>query len=281
MSDIATVLKGEFRHPRNMHQGSGGSIHNDATASKLGFKGGTVPGSVHMDQFVPLILQTYGEAWFERGDISTYFTQATVDNEAVRVELAPGPERARLTMFNEPGAVILEGTASLAMPDQGSELLKRMEMQEPVKPGRLRILGDIAVGDENRDLIVQVPIEHLKRTLENITETVPAYADNVLPPSQVVHLAHLTRTSAMAKQKPAVGLFGALQVQQLRGPFRAGVDYRARTRILKLTESPRTENVWYDVTFQEASGGDDVGSMLYCLRFMKASSPLWAEQTAS
>ena len=281
MNDIATVLKGEFRHPRNMHQGSGGSIHNDATASKLGFKGGTVPGSVHMDQFVPLILQTYGEAWFERGDISTYFTQATVDNEAVRVELASGPDRARLTMFNEPGAVILEGTASLAAPDQGSELLKRMEMQEPVKPGRLRILGDIKVGDENRDLIVRVPIEHLKRTLENITETVPAYADNILPPSQVVHLAHLTRTSAMAKQKPAVGLFGALQVQQLRGPFRAGVDYRARTRILKLTESPRTENVWYDVTFQEASGGDDVGAMLYCLRFMKASSPLWAEQTAS
>jgi len=281
MSDIATVLKGEFRHPRNMHQGSGGSIHNDATASKLGFKGGTVPGSVHMDQFVPQIVKTYGEAWFERGDISTYFTQATVDNEAVRVELAPSPERARLTMFNEPGAVILEGTASLAGPDKGSELLKRMEMQEPVKPGRLRILGDIKVGDENRDLIVQVPVESLKRMLENITETMPAYADNILPPSQVVHLAHLTRPSAMAKQKPAVGLFGALQVQQLRGPFRAGVDYRARTRILKLTESPRTENVWYDVTFQEASGGDDVGSMLYCLRFMKASSPLWAEQTAS
>jgi hypothetical protein len=276
MSDIATVLKGEFRHPRNMHQGSGGSIHNDATASKLGFKGGTVPGSVHMDQFVPLILKTYGEAWFERGDISTYFTQATVDNEAVRAGLAPGPERARLTLHNEPGAVILEGTASLSAPDKGSELLKRMEMQEPVQPGRLRILGDIKVGDENRDLIVQVSLEHLKRTLENITETVPAYVeDNILPPSQVVHLAHLTRPSAMAKQKPAVGLFGALQVQHLRGPLRAGVDYRARTRILKLTESPRTENVWYDVTFQAPEGGEDVGSMLYCLRFMKASSPLW------
>jgi len=275
MSDIATVLRGEFRHPRNMHQGSGGSIHNDATASKLGFKGGTVPGSVHMDQFVPLILKTYGEAWFERGDISTYFTQATVDNEAVRPELAPGSERARLTLYNEPGAVILEGSASLAAPDKGSELLKRMEMQEPA--GRLRILGDIKVGDENRDLIVQVTVEQLKRTLENITETVPAYAeDNILPPSQVVHLAHQTRASAMARQQPAVGLFGALQVQHLRGPLRAGVNYRARTRILKLTESPRKENVWYDVTFQAADGGEDVGSMLYCLRFMKASSPLWA-----
>jgi hypothetical protein len=254
-----------------------GSIHNDATASKLGFKGGTVPGSVHMDQFVPTILKTYGDAWFERGDISTYFTQATVDNEAVRAELAPGDERARLTMFNEPGAVILEGTASLAAPDPQSELLKRMEMQEPAAAGRLRILGEIKVGDETRDLIVQVPIEHLKRTLDNITETVPAYAeDHILPPSQVVHLAHLTRTSAMAKQKRAVGLFGALQVQHLRGPFRAGVDYRARTRILKLTESPRTENAWYEVIFRDLKQAEDVGSVLYCLRFMKGSSPLWA-----
>jgi len=282
MSDIATVLKGEFRQPRNLHQGTDGSIHNDATASKLGFKGGTVPGSVHMDQFTPMILKTYGEAWFERGDISTYFTQATVDNEAVRAELTPGPDRARLTMFNEPGAVILEGTASLAAPDAGSELLKRMEMQEPAQAGRLRILGEIKVGDENRDLIVHVPIEHLTRTLETITESIPAYAEeHILPPSQVVRLAHLTRASAMAKQGKAVALFGALQVQHLRGPFRAGVDYRARTRILKLSESPRTENVWYDVTFQPTDGGDDVGSMLYCLRFMKASSPLWAEQAAS
>ena len=45
MSDVVTELKGEFRTPRNLHQGAGGSIHNDATASKLGFKGGTVPGS--------------------------------------------------------------------------------------------------------------------------------------------------------------------------------------------------------------------------------------------
>ena len=86
----------------------------------------------------------------------------------------------------------------------------------------------------------------------------------------------------MAKQKPAVGLFGALQVQHLRGPLRAGVDYRARTRILKLTESPRTENVWYDVTFQATNRGEIVGWMLYCLRFMKGSSPLWeAEATAA
>jgi len=29
-----------------------GSIHDDATAAKLGFRGGTVAGSIHMDQYV-------------------------------------------------------------------------------------------------------------------------------------------------------------------------------------------------------------------------------------
>jgi hypothetical protein len=285
MSETSVEIAGEFRAPRNMFTGAGESIHNDAVASKLGFKGGTVPGSIHMDQFVPLLLDIYGDAWFERGDISTYFTQATVDNERVRATAEQGDERTRLKMFNEAGDLICEGTASLAAPDAGSELLRRMQMQEPAAAGRLRILGEIRVGDENHDLPVKVTKEGLERTLETITENLPVYRDNgVLPPSQVVHLAHMTRLSAMAKQKRAVGLFGALQVQQLRGPLRADVDYLARTKILKLTESPRTENVWYDVTFKEAAGkdaagGEDVGSMLYCLRFMKGSSPLWAAET--
>jgi hypothetical protein len=277
MSATATLLESEFRAPRNMHSGAAGSIHNDAVASKLGFKGGTVPGSIHMDQFAPLLVELWGEAWFERGDISTYFTQATVDNERVRCTVEPGEERALLRMFNEPGDLICEGTASLSRPDAGSELARRMEMQEPVQPGRLRILGDIQIGDEHHDLPVRITREGLERALTTITEALPAYAERgVLPPSQVVHMAHLTRAAVMEKQKPAVGLFGALQVQHLGGPLLAETDYAARTRILKLTESPRTENAWYEVIFRDPKRAEDVGSVLYCLRFMKGSSPLWA-----
>ena len=46
----------EFRKPRNSAAEVKGSIHDDATASKLGFRGGTVAGSIHMDQFVPGLL---------------------------------------------------------------------------------------------------------------------------------------------------------------------------------------------------------------------------------
>src|SRR5271156_6207554 len=110
MTDTTTELTGEFRNPRNMFQGVGGpggeqaargagSIHDDKVASKLGFKGGTVPGSVHMNQFVPLILKIYGDSWFEHGDLSAFFTQATVDNERTRPTAEPGDERARLRLY--------------------------------------------------------------------------------------------------------------------------------------------------------------------------------------
>jgi hypothetical protein len=275
--DNAPALEGAFRHPRNLFQEATGSIHNDAVASKLGFRGGTVPGSIHMDQFVPMLLELYGDRWFETGGLSLYFTQATVDNEAVRAVAKAGSERARLTMFNEADALVCEGTGNLGGLDAGSELARRMAAQEPVAPTSLRILADIAVGDENHDLEVEVPLEALAKGRETITEDVAAYRDGALPPSHAIRLAHMTRSAVMARQKPAVGLFGALEVQHLAGPLKAGVSYRARTKILKFSESPKTENVWYEVVFTDpATSTGDIARVLYCLRFMKASSPLWS-----
>jgi hypothetical protein len=284
MTDTASELTGEFRTPRNLFQhvagttAGAGSIHNDAVASKLGFKGGTVPGSVHMNQFVPLILKIYGDKWFEHGDMSAFFTQATVDNEATRPIAEPGDERARLRLYNEAGDLICEATASDHAPDPGAELVRRMAMQDPAEPGRLRILADLKVGDEQRDIPLRLDREMLLRTLQTITEDVPAYREqNVLPPGLVVHLAHGVRSVVLGQQKQAVGLFGALEIRALKGPFRADVDYVARTTILKLSESPRTENVWYDVTIADAKTREDIGVVRFLIRLMKGSSPLWAE----
>jgi hypothetical protein len=273
----AAVWTSEFRSPRNSAAEVKGSIHDDATASKLGFKGGTVAGSIHMDQFVPGLLEIYGDRWFETGAMSLYFTQATVDSEAVRATIEPGAERAHLTMHNEAGAQICKGTASLGR-DPQSELAKRLEAQTPAEPGALRILKDLRVGDEHAGIPIRVEPAHLADYLERITEPLAAYRDDrVLPPAQLVHMTHMTRKAVLAKAaQPSVGLFGALEVEQIAGPLRAGVDYLARTRVLKFSESPRTENVWYEVVFGETPGGPDLGRVLYLLRFMKGSSPLWA-----
>src|SRR3954463_4288287 len=91
---------GPYRTPRNMAAEVKGSIHDDATASKLGFRGGTVAGSIHMDQFVPGLLALYGDRWFEIGGMSLYFTKATTDAEAVQATVEAGAEGARLTMHD-------------------------------------------------------------------------------------------------------------------------------------------------------------------------------------
>lgn len=278
MSESLTrALQGEFRTPHNAFQQAAGSIHNDAVASKLGFKGGTVPGSVHMDQFVPLLLELYGERWFETGDMSLYFTQATVDAEAVRAVVAPDDGRARLTMYNEAEALICRGTASGDAPDSLSELAVMLRSQTAAEPGALRILADFAVGDEEKDIPVRVEIEDLDAALQRLTEPLPVYAAaHVLPPSHAVKLAHMVRPQVLGKAGKAVGLFGALEVRHYRGPFHAGRDYLARTKVLKLTESPKTESVWYDVVIADPATGADVGCVQFMIRFMKASSPLWS-----
>src|SRR5260370_35582132 len=97
------ILEGELRAARNGAAEQKGSIHDDATASKLGFRGGTVAGSLHMDQYVPLLIQSFGDAWLSQGNISMYFRQATVDMEAVRCHVLrlPGATPARPPMENE------------------------------------------------------------------------------------------------------------------------------------------------------------------------------------
>src|SRR5690606_38042129 len=78
-------LVGPYRPARNMAAGAGeGSIHDDKTAKGLGFRGGTVAGSVHMEQFPPILMRAFGERWFETGGLACYFRNATVDGESVR-----------------------------------------------------------------------------------------------------------------------------------------------------------------------------------------------------
>jgi len=290
---MSEVLETGFKSPRNMFQANvaearrahdaerrgAGSIHDDAVASKLGFKGGTVPGSVHMNQLMPLIVQIYGDKWFERGSLSSFFTQATVDNEATRAVAERGEERARLRQYNEAGAQTSENTASLDPDDPGAELVRRMAMQDPPAPGRLRILADLKIGDETGGIPLKVDREALLRALDTITEDLPIYREqNVLPPGSVIHLAHAVRGHVLKGQHSAVGLFGALEIRNLKGPIKADVDYVGRTKVLKLSESPRTENVWYDVFMADAKTGEDAGVVRFQIRLMKGSSPLWADE---
>lgn len=275
-TSTAAILHGEFRKPYNAWQNAPGSIHNDAVASKLGFRGGTIPGSVHMDQFVPMLVDLHGERWFETGGLSLHYVKATVDAEPVRAVVEPGEARDLLTMYDEAENLICTGTATVDGPDKGSEIEQRMAKHAEAKDDEVRIVADIAVGDINENIPLHLAGEKFRESLKRITEPLPIYDTGVLPPSHIISLTHQVRPVVLAKASSSVGLFGALEVQQLAGPLRADTDYVGRTRMLKRVASPKAEGVWYEVMVADQEG-QDVARAIYMIRFMKASSPLWEQ----
>ena len=271
----ACDIVGPFRVLVNSAAQSRGSIHDDATASKLGFRGGTVAGSLHMDQFVPLALELYGDDFWKNGNLSFYFRKATVDREKVRALAKAGAPHARLWMEDEAGNLIADATASCRGTDSDTAVQRLMESQDKSEPTGLRILSKAKVGDEVTGLDVSVSRAALDRRLETITERLGVYEGEtaILPPSMAVALY---RGSAQEKlyrtDGPAVGLFGAIELQAMGGILRADTTYKVRAKILALSESPKTENVWYRSWAADPETGQDVHSMLMYLRYMKGSS---------
>jgi hypothetical protein len=285
------LWQGPVRTPRNSSQQVKGSIHDDAVAQKLGFRGGTVAGSLHMEQFPPLLVHLLGPRWWETGGLSLYFRYATTDLEPVRCS-AVAPTRAqlvpnqRIEVWMEragdgaaPLERVAEGTASVGEVDCGSALRQRLTLVPP--PGELRILAGLDAQATCAGVATRIDNAALDERLAVITEPMPEYADGytakrrVLPPSLMVRAMRAVEPALLAQTEPVVGLFGAIEVQHLHGPLFAETDYLAQGRIRAVSDTPKTEYFWYETILTEAGEARPVASMLMMLRFMKASSPLW------
>jgi len=285
------VWQGPVRMPRNSAQHQKGSIHDDETAQKLGFRGGTVAGSLHMEQFPPLLMHLFGPTWWETGSLSLYFRYATTDLEPVQcLAVAPprfsngGTHRIEVWMEHPKplGALperIADGTASVGSPDCASALRQRVALVPEV--GELRILAGLAPKTTCESVPTRVPAAALEERLAVITEPLVEYTDAsrwgrpALPPSLMVRAMRAVEPALLARTGPVVGLFGAIEVQHFDGPLFVETDYLARGRIIAVSDTPKTEYFWYETLLTDPAEGRVVASMLMMLRFMKASSPLW------
>jgi len=86
---------GSWRKGINAARNAKGSIHDTATATKIGMRGGTVAGTVHLDLFAPLVKELFGQRFFERGTLSMFYTFATIDREEVRAVVQVPPKGAK------------------------------------------------------------------------------------------------------------------------------------------------------------------------------------------
>jgi len=84
LSETDGVLSGPVRRPANASKLAAGSIHDEATAQRLGFRGGTVAANIHFEQFPPLLEAALGAAFARTGGLSLYFLTPTTDGEPVQ-----------------------------------------------------------------------------------------------------------------------------------------------------------------------------------------------------
>ena len=276
-SEQAGVLAGPVRRPVNVARDAAGSIHDDAAAQALGFRGGTVAANIHLEQFPPLLLARFGPGWWRTGGLSLHFLNATTDREPVQafvgpVEEAGGVRRARAHMATPDGAPVCEGSAWIGGDDPGSALRQRLAQQRP--PGELRILRHCAVGDAVQAVPSRIDPDAALRRLEGITEPLSLYADGVAAPAVVIDALRAVEEPLFRSTGDFVAMFGAIELQFIDGPIRLGHDYVAEGRVVALSESPKTEVAWYESLLRQPSGAP-VARLLMMSRVLKASSPLW------
>jgi hypothetical protein len=284
-SDVPATITGQWRQPTNTAAEQKGGIHDDATATDLGFRGGTVAGSIHMEQFVPLLEASFGEAWWQSGVLSLYFLYATMDQEPVRCFVSAvdtdGPiSRARVWMENEAGTAIVAGTASCGGFDEQSDLRSRLAQIRPLN--ELRILKQMNLGDRVESVTVRIDDQHVDRQLKVITEPLDCFASDARFGARVLPMTGIVGIFDPAEQElarpaiqPFVGLYGGIEIAFLNGPVFSETDYQSSGEIVGLTDSPKTEVLWRDMLLTK----DDqpIARMLKMDRLMKNSSPLWQD----
>jgi hypothetical protein len=308
-SDSATFA-GPFRAPRQMlatqSYDNHTSIHDDATARKLGFKGGTIEGPTHFSQFVPLCIQAFGTHWFEQGCLSAHYRNVCYEGDQVRAFLArpaATPEgtatQAALWMQRTDGTEVLRGTASVGSDHPPTALEQRLTELAPLD--KAVILRDVRVGMRSKRIPVRMDMQQhmgdlypfsLADKLKVITEPCGWYTAEgaanspwhrpVVPFEMLsVLLSYAKDADPFPVRGPVVGLFADQEIRLFKGPIFVGEPYEIEREVVFLSGSRRTESMWVR-TRVFAPGGDDVlASMLLNSANLKESFAGYAAEAAS
>jgi hypothetical protein len=303
VAEAEGVLSGPMREPRQMlavqEYDGHASIHDDATAQKLGFKGGTIEGPTHFSQFAPLGVALWGERFLSHGCLSAHYRAPVYEGEAVQAHLRrpdDGATQAEIWMLRADGTEILRGTASVGPDFPPSALETRLTeltpLAEPV------VLADVEVGMTSPRIPVRMDADQhmgalypfsLAQKLEKITEPSTWYgaANNpfgraIVPFEMIsVLMQYTSRGWNFPSRGPAVGLFADQEIRLLEGPVFVSEPYEVVREAIFMSGSRRTESLWARSTLYAAGTDRAVASMILNLATMKETYARYAEDHAA
>jgi hypothetical protein len=299
ITETADALIGPWRRPRQMLQAqtydAHASIHDDATAQKLGFKGGTIEGPTHFSQFVPLGERLWGRAFFETGCLSAHYRSVCYEGEEVQAILSkplPGTSQCQIQMVKRDGTEVLRGTASVGDPQAPTALEARLAELKPLTDPV--ILRDVKVAQTGKRQTVRMAFDQimgdlypfsLRQKLAVITEASPYYSsgDNpwrrpILPMEMLsVLFQYRSKDDPLPAKGPAVGLFADQEIRLLQGPLFVDEAYEIEREVVALSGSRRTESAWVKTrVFDKA--GTVVATMMLNMATLKDSYAPYEEE---
>jgi hypothetical protein len=297
------VLSGPLRAPRQMlaaqEYDGHTSIHDEATAQKLGFKSATIEGPTHFSQFAPLGFALWGERWISQGCISAHYRSPVFEGEEVKAFLrrpSGNGVQAEIWMLRANGDEILRGTASVGPHFPPSALDERLRSLAPLADPV--ILADVKIGMRSSRTPVRMDLQQhmgalypfsLAQKLTRITEPSTFYsgADHawgraIVPMEMIsVLMQYSARDNAFKTRGPAVGLFADQEIRLLDGPVLVGESYEVEREIVALSGSRRTESMWVRSTLFAPGEERKIAQMLLNLATMKETYAPYAKEHAA
>jgi len=303
ITETPDSLAGPWRRPHQMLNAqvydSHASIHDDATAQKLGFQGGTIEGPTHFSQFAPLCERLWGQSWFEAGCISAHYRNPSFEGEEVQAILAkpePGQRQCKIKMVKRDGTEVLRGTASVGDAGLSTALDQRLTELKPLADPV--ILRDVKPGMKTRRQTVRMDFDQnmgelypfsLKDKLKVITETSPLYREEaaagnpwgrpVIPIEMLsVLFQYKSKEDGLPVRGPVVGLFADQEIKLLNGPLFAGEDYELEREVVALSGSRRTESLWLRTSVFGSKSASAIATMLLNLATIKESYAPYSQE---
>jgi hypothetical protein len=303
IQDTGTELAGPLRVPRQLlaaqKYDDHTSIHDNETAQKFGFKGGTIEGPTHFSQFAPLCVALWGPQWLAQGSLSAHYRNACFEGEKVRAFVTKPQDDGTYTtlrMEREDGTEILRGTAAIGGNNPPSALEQRIsELRPPETPV---ILRDVRLGLRTKRIAVRMDADQhmgalypfsLEQKLQAITEPSPWYTaegaagspwkEPIIPVEMIsVLLNYSSDAASFPVRKPVVGLFADQEIRMHSGPLFVGHPYEMDREVVTLSGSRRTESLWIRTRVFMQGGDEVLATMLLNAAYMKASYPNYEEE---